>query len=274
MTESTMTWEQAVQTLRDRPDQAELVRACYYDDPLMATARRYHASAEWRALRKLLPAPRPGATALDIGSGRGISAFAFASDGWTTSALEPDPSAVVGAAAIRSLSAESGVPIAVHEQWGESLPFADAAFDVVHCRAVLHHARDLAALAREIARVLKPGGVFAGTREHVVTRHEDIPAFQAGHPLHALYGGEYAYLVDEYQGAIRAAGLRLVRTLNPLQSDINTAPATMAEIKRRWAGRLGLGALSGLVPDALLAFRGAHLDAPGRLYTFIAAKPA
>jgi SAM-dependent methyltransferase len=42
----------------------------------------------------------------------------------------------------------------------DALPFADESVDVVSCFAVLHHLFDAAALVRETARVLKPGGVF------------------------------------------------------------------------------------------------------------------
>ena len=41
---------------------------------------------------------------------------------------------------------------------GESLPFSDGAFDAVISVAVLEHVRDPFRCAREIARVLKPGG--------------------------------------------------------------------------------------------------------------------
>lgn len=265
-----LTWEEAVCKLRDDPASADLVAACFYDDPLFAAAQRYWHSSEWRAIRALLPR-RPGA-ALDIGSGRGIAAFALASDGWTTTALEPDASDIVGAGAIRKLATEAGLSIEVVETWGEQLPFDPARFDVVHCRAVLHHAHDLKALCREVARVLKPGGIFVATREHVVTQLSDIPVFQNSHPLHRLYGGETAYLVEQYQAALREAGLVVDQTLNPFESDINLFPSTKRETKERWAHRLRLP-IAGLIPDAVLSWRGRQNDEPGRLYTFVSHRP-
>ena len=35
-----MTWEQAVQWLREQPDMQGLVQACYFDDPLAQAAER------------------------------------------------------------------------------------------------------------------------------------------------------------------------------------------------------------------------------------------
>ena len=153
-----VTWEEAVQWLRDQPDKQDLVQWCFFDDPLIEAAQRFHGSSEWRATRALLPAT-PG-VALDLGAGRGIASYALAVDGFRTSALEPDPSHLVGAGAIRNLAWEAKIPITVVEEWGESLPFQDAAFDVVLCRQVLHHARDLRRLCKEIGRVLKSGGVM------------------------------------------------------------------------------------------------------------------
>jgi 2-polyprenyl-6-hydroxyphenyl methylase/3-demethylubiquinone-9 3-methyltransferase len=42
----------------------------------------------------------------------------------------------------------------------ESLPFADASFDMVWCTDVLEHLPDLPTAIAQIARVLKPGGLF------------------------------------------------------------------------------------------------------------------
>ena len=42
----------------------------------------------------------------------------------------------------------------------DEIPYLDASFDVVACFAVLHHLSETSALASEVTRVLKPGGVF------------------------------------------------------------------------------------------------------------------
>ncbi len=42
----------------------------------------------------------------------------------------------------------------------ESIPFPDSSFDVVYGNSVLHHMPDLDVVAREVSRVLRPGGVF------------------------------------------------------------------------------------------------------------------
>jgi SAM-dependent methyltransferase len=266
-----MDWENAVLSLRNQPGQAELVRACFYDDPLISAARRFHASAEWHAVRAFLP--QPGGRALDIGAGRGISTYALSQEGWRVVALEPDPSAVVGAQAIRSLSKEAGIDCEVVQEWGEKLPFEDASFDLVYCRQVLHHARDLSALCAEIGRVLRDGGTFIGTREHVISRREDLPAFLDSHPLHHLYGGENAYLLSDYTGALESAGIRLHRVINPLQSDINLYPETLEGVKRRIAQRVAMP-VSKLIPDFAIRWLGHYLKVPGRLYSFVGKKVA
>lgn len=265
-----LTWEEAVLWLRAQPEQQELVRACFFDDPLLAAAERYHASTEWRAVRKLLPAS-PGQV-LDVGAGRGIAAFALSKDGWVVTALEPDSSALVGAGAVRALAEQSGLPICVVEEWGESLPFPDASFDAVHARQVLHHARDLRALCMEVARVLRPGGVFIATREHVVDSPADLPSFFAGHPLHRLYGGENAFALKEYMRAMHESGLRLCKAFSPWESDVNLFPETKEGMRLRLRKKLFLP-LPACVLDALLGWKSKRLRIPGRLYTFVSERP-
>lgn len=273
-------WESAVRWLRDQPDRQELVRAAFYDDPLDRAAERYFLSTEWEAVRDLLPVGR--GAALDIGAGRGIASYALAREGFAVTALEPDPSTLVGAGAIRALAQASALPIAVVEDFSERLPFADASFDVVFARAVLHHARNLPAACREVFRVLRPGGRFLAVREHVISRRSDLPAFLDAHPLHHLYGGEHAYLLDEYRAALALAGFDVGATLAPLLSPINYFPLSRDGLRRELcarAGRVPAGAaLLGKVLahertfDLALKVVARFDHRPGRLYSFVCDK--
>src|SRR5687768_16392636 len=114
------TWEQSVLWLRDQPDQQELVRACYYDDPLLGAAKRYESSEEWRVIQEILP--RKTGRVLDLGAGRGISSYALAKAGWQVTALVPDPSRIVGRDAIRALAELTGLAIHPLDGYAEKIP--------------------------------------------------------------------------------------------------------------------------------------------------------
>jgi SAM-dependent methyltransferase len=272
MSDNYITWEEAVRWLRNQPDQQNLVRFCYYDDPLEQAAARYAESEEWQAVLGLLAGKIPSSV-LDIGAGRGISSYAFAKSGCTVTAFEPDPSALVGTRAIRELFAKAGLPVSIVEEKGERLPFPDNTFDIVYGRAVFHHARDIGIFCREAYRVLKSDGIFLMTREHVITRKEDLQAFLDAHPLHRLYGGEHAYRAGEYIHAIRQAGIELTLVLNPFQSDINLYPDTKDSFKERMAASIKWP-WPQVIPDAILTLMGRLIRTPGRLYSFIGRKPA
>lgn len=274
------TWEAAVTWLRDQPDRRQLVFDAFYDDPLTAAAERYHASGEWQAISGLL-LDRSGA-ALDVGAGRGIASYALAREGFEVTALEPDPSGIVGAAAIRKLAADTALPIAVVEEFSERLPFSDCAFDVVFARAVLHHTRDLRVACREIFRVLKPGGMFIAAREHVISKVTDLGQFLDKHPLHHLYGGENAFPLESYVGALSSAGFSPIEVLRPLKSPINLFPHTVESLRNTLVEkisekvpakpllRVALG--SDRIFRMILSLM-EHFDSrPGRLYSFVGHK--
>lgn len=269
MKDKSLSWEQAVSWLKEQPGSADLIENCYYDDPILDAAIRYRNSDEWVAARKLIGPVKKAA--LDMGAGRGISSYALAKDGWDVVALEPDTSNTVGSGAIRMLVEQSDVQIDVIEDNGETLPFKDNQFDLVYCRAALHHAKSLQLMCSELGRVLRPGGVFLATREHVISRKQDLDHFLDSHPLHHLYGGENAYLLDDYISAIQNSNITLNRVLNPYQTIINMFPDTPKELKRRLCRRIFFP-LPDVIPDWFIGLLGARLNTPGRLYSFLGVK--
>jgi len=278
--DSFKTWEEAVKWLRGQPDQQDLVLAAYYDDPLSIAAERYWQSEEWKEIQSFFPPTM--SRALDIGAGRGIASYALARDGFSkVVALEPDGSDMVGAGAIRLLAQQTGLPICVTEEFSERLPFDDASFDLVFARAVLHHTRDLEVACSEFHRVLRPGGKLIAVREHVLSCPEDLPRFLEIHPLHKLYGGENAFMLNKYECAIKSAGFKSLITIAPLNSAINFAPYSLNDLQDKIAHELAKN-----IPWSTSFFRkiirifwpvlrpmlNAIDRRPGRLYSFVAVK--
>ena len=117
-----------------------------------------------RRFREQLLAPAklaPGQSVLDIGCGTGTLAIAAklrVGVGKVTG-IDASPEMIARA---RRKAARTGVDIAFDVALAQSLPFADATFDTVLSTVMLHHvpraAREEA--AREVERVLKPGGQF------------------------------------------------------------------------------------------------------------------
>ncbi len=268
--------------LRSQPDREQAVLNSYFDDPVNDAAQRYAQSEEWQATWQLLRPYRPH-TVLDVGAGRGIASYALAQAGCQVTALEPDASSLVGAGAIHALVEQTQMPIQVVQEWGEQLPFADASFDLVYGRAVLHHAHDLPQFCQEVARVLKPGGLCLFTREHVLSKREDLPEFLENHLLHWLYGGEMAYLLSEYLQAIRGATLRVEKTIAPFESVINYAPMPkkrfVKQLTKAIAPYVGENLAKRLAQQLLVqtiygTWRSQQFQKPGRHYSFLARKPS
>ncbi len=93
---------------------------------------------------------------LDVGTGAGHTAFAFARRIAQVEALDLTQEMldqVARGARERGLAN-------IHCQLGdaEALPYPDASFDFVTSRLCAHHFQDVVLFAREAARVLKPGG--------------------------------------------------------------------------------------------------------------------
>jgi ubiquinone/menaquinone biosynthesis C-methylase UbiE len=277
---SRLTWEEAVRWYRAQPNNETEVRNNYFDLPVLGAAERYANSEEFREVLRLL-GPGNGKQILDLGAGNGIASFALAKNGWRVTALEPDASAEVGAAAICTIRDETLLPIEVVSEGGRLLPFANETFDAIHARQVLHHVPDLDLMAGELARVLRSGGRCLTTRDHVADNEQQLTEFRATHPLHSLYGGEHAYPVERYLSAFSKAGLRVVQLWGPVESILNFFPGTEQErqttirqIARHSYFRLGrLFAWSKQFRAAQLRRYTENDRTPGRIYSFLLERP-
>jgi SAM-dependent methyltransferase len=106
-----------------------------------------------------------GSRVMDLGCGRGDSVDLFRS-------LQPD---VDWVGVDIEKSAEVAERVRSDARFvsfdGQSLPFDEESFDFVYCKQVLEHARRPEPLVAEVARVLRPGGWFAGSTSQLEAFH-------------------------------------------------------------------------------------------------------
>lgn len=98
-----------------------------------------------------------GKRALDVGCGGGLLAEEFAAMGCAVTGIDPSEASL---AVARAHAAQAGLRIHYQRGYAGALPFADATFEIAWCCDVLEHLPDWGAALGEIARVLKPGGIF------------------------------------------------------------------------------------------------------------------
>jgi SAM-dependent methyltransferase len=104
---------------------------------------------------------------------------------------------------------------------GVHLPADDGSFDAVYCKQVLEHVREPAALIADVARVLAPGGWFAGSTSQL-------------EPFHSL--STWNYTPYGLKLLLERAGLELVEVragIDGLALIVNRG-AGMRSFTRRW----------------------------------------
>ena len=138
--------------------------------------------AKYRALLRFI-GDTEDKDCLDLGSDNGVISYLLRSRGgrWTSADLTDK-----AVASIRSL-----VGTNVHRIDGETMPFADAAFDRVVVIDLIEHVQDDARCASELARILRPGGELIVNTPHV-------KPFSVLRPLRSRLG-----LTDAWHGHVR-----------------------------------------------------------------------
>ena len=286
---------------RDRDKEVEKDTAMYnrtsatpdytmgYSQEMLETQLR--ATAENSAAH-LLPYLRPGLRVLDFGCGPGTISvgLARAVAPGEMHGVDMEESLIEMA---RSLAASWGQDNAMfHVGDVTDLEFEDSFFDVAHCRSVLMHVPDTAAVLSEVKRVLKPGGIIAcremicdsaftypdfGIMERSWDMFSDLVAADDGHPQ----------MGKDLKGHILEAGFVNIR-MNASFSVYNS-PGEIASIYRlinQWLlspevaeAAIKYGASSESLVNNLQVAYDKWKEHPGALFTFaygeaIANKPS
>jgi SAM-dependent methyltransferase len=220
-------------------DAATLARAVGYDDKDLATAGEGNLGLGC-GNPLALAAIKPGMTVLDLGSGAGFDAFLAAERvGPTGRVIGVDMTDEMLALARRNAAARGATNVEFRKGRLEALPVEDGTVDLVISNCVLNLVPDKAAAFREIGRVLAPGGTISVSDLVLLA---PLPESVRG-SVEAYVGCIAGALhIDDYLGAIRAAGFSRVEVISSNSyGEIVTADT---DLVARFAAELGTDAAS------------------------------
>jgi ubiquinone/menaquinone biosynthesis C-methylase UbiE len=165
-----------------------------------------HTDRQVLARMVQLASPTKGMIVLDVGTGTGHTAMAFAPFVERVMALDITEE-MLGQA--RRLGAERGMAnITFLLGDAMDLPFPDGHFDIVTCRRAAHHFTDVRGAVEEMVRVMRPGGMLVIDDRSVP---DDDEADQAMNHLDTLHDPSHVreYRPSEWREMLERAGLKV-----------------------------------------------------------------
>lgn len=181
---------------------------------------------------------------LDIGCGAGHTTLAFAPRVASVVAFDLTPEMLAQA---RTLADERGLTNVRFEQGhAGSLPFPDASFDVVTSRLAAHHFSDPAAMVREAARVLVPGGMLLLV-DSIAAEDPALDTFVNAFELLRDPSHVRDHRISEWEAMFRAAGLA-PETLGAFDIHLDF-DSWVARIGTSPAAQTGIRAVFDAAPD-------------------------
>ncbi len=138
-------------------DIKQKVQSQFGDNAQNYVTSSVHAKATELDLMIEMANPQPHHHVLDIATGGGHTALAFAQHAGSVVATDLTQKMLDAARAFITPQADN---VTFKLADAEDLPFEDATFDIVTCRVAPHHFADLYQFVLESVRVLKPGGLL------------------------------------------------------------------------------------------------------------------
>jgi len=177
-------------------------------------AAEAYATGEHKSGRELqlvveFASPAGTERVLDIGTGAGHTALALAPR--VSDVVLTDPVEAMLATARRLFQTAGLWNAQFVRASAEQLPFPKASFDIVTTRLAAHHFDDVALAMREVARVLRPGGIFVFV-DTTAPENPESAAYQDAVELLRDPTHRHIYTQREWIAFCDEAGLRIEKT--------------------------------------------------------------
>jgi SAM-dependent methyltransferase len=149
--------------------------------------------------------PDPQALVLDIATGTGNTALAFAPFVRRVVGIDFTPEMLAEAADLTEQKCIGNLDLCLADVM--ALPFPDSAFDLVLSRRAPHHFSDIKGALKEMTRVLRPGGVLA-IDDRSVPEDDDVD--RTMNQLDVLHDRSHVreYRPSEWKQMLIGAGLQ------------------------------------------------------------------
>jgi ubiquinone/menaquinone biosynthesis C-methylase UbiE len=168
-----------------------------------------HARGESLAILVELVKPQGDWQALDVATGAGHTALAFAPHVGRVVAADLTEEMLAKTAELAAGRGLNNVETKVAD--AEALPFADASFDLVTCRLAFHHFPNPRRVVGEFARVLKPGGIL-GFSDNIVVPDRQAAGYYNAYEKLRDPSHHWVYPLVRLQAMFEEAGLVLEAT--------------------------------------------------------------